>query len=64
MQDWYGLYTAEPKTDPAGPATGSARVLRGGSWQGHASSTRSAYRIGNIPSDRYSEIGFRLARTQ
>jgi formylglycine-generating enzyme required for sulfatase activity len=31
-QDWYGKYVAEPVTDPQGLASGSARVVRGGSW--------------------------------
>ncbi|MDR0526106.1 MAG: formylglycine-generating enzyme family protein [Spirochaetaceae bacterium] len=30
--DWYGAYDIRPQTDPAGPASGLARVCRGGSW--------------------------------
>ena len=30
-QDWYGSYTSGEKTNPTGPATGTKRVLRGGS---------------------------------
>jgi formylglycine-generating enzyme required for sulfatase activity len=30
--DWYGAYTSSPVTNPTGSATGSGRVLRGGSW--------------------------------
>ncbi|MBN2133287.1 MAG: SUMF1/EgtB/PvdO family nonheme iron enzyme [Sedimentisphaerales bacterium] len=28
--DWHGVYPSEPQTDPVGPATGIARIVRGG----------------------------------
>jgi len=61
--DWYGAYAAGPLIDPQGPATGSARVLRGGSCFDGASNVRSALREGYDPDDHYyNGSGFRLAR--
>ena len=61
-QDWYGEYPAGPVTDPQGPPSGEHRVLRGGSWGYDARSSRSASRYDNIPGDRFSYLGFRVAR--
>ncbi len=49
--------------DPSGPATGSNRVLRGGSWDFSPGVTRSAVRGGRTPDDRLINDGFRIART-
>jgi formylglycine-generating enzyme required for sulfatase activity len=40
VADWYdgSYYSVSPVENPQGPATGSYRVLRGGSWYGSASS--------------------------
>jgi len=46
--------------NPAGPATGSYRVLRGGSWGNDADCCLSAYRNCGIPHRRSYFIGFRL----
>ncbi len=46
--------------NPAGPATGSYRVLRGGSWGDDVDCCRSAYRNCGIPFRRSYFIGFRL----
>jgi len=43
-QDWYGEYAAGAATDPQGAASGPARVLRGGSWNGGPGGCRSACR--------------------
>jgi formylglycine-generating enzyme required for sulfatase activity len=62
--DWYaGNLGTAPAEDPTGAASGSIRVVRGGSWNYPASSCRSAYRINDAPSYRNSYIGFRLFRT-
>jgi formylglycine-generating enzyme required for sulfatase activity len=41
----------------------SVRVLRGGSFNEPASNVRSAYRFAFAPTDRFSFVGFRPART-
>lgn len=61
--DWYADYPAEPVTDPRGPEEGSIRVFRGGCWGFSPQFCRSAYRSGFTPSDRVSDLGFRVARS-
>ena len=59
--DWWGAYlTANPVVDPIGPAWGSSRVVRGGSWSDAGASRRSADRYYDYPSGRYGYIGFRV----
>jgi formylglycine-generating enzyme required for sulfatase activity len=58
--DWYGIYAASPQTDPAGPSTGSLRVLRGGCWYSPAVNCRSANRYWE-PGDRHDILGFRVS---
>jgi formylglycine-generating enzyme required for sulfatase activity len=59
--DWYGDYPTGSVTDPSGPATGSYRMLRGGSWYGNAVYCRSAVRRKYVPSNRFVHLGFRVA---
>jgi len=49
-----------PITNPVGPATGSNRVLRGGSWWDPANFCRSAVRLCGTPAHRSGSVGFRL----
>jgi formylglycine-generating enzyme required for sulfatase activity len=60
--DWYGAYSGAAQTDPPGAASGSGRVLRGGSWSIYAQYLRAARRSYNTPSNRISSFGFRLVR--
>ena len=62
-QDWFGMYSSGPDSDPTGPESGSGRVLRGGSWDSRPRDCRSAIRYHYLPGGRYSGIGFRAART-
>ena len=61
-QDWYGAYGAEATDDPTGPAMGSDRVIRGGSWHCPAGHCRSAHRISLEPGGRSDHLGFRASR--
>ena len=63
VADWYDDYPSGPVTDPRGPATGAARVYRGGSWNFSARVCRAAYRRSAALGRRYDYLGFRLART-
>ena len=49
VQDHYGDYSPDDVTDPTGPAVGTDRVIRGGSWIGEARLSRSASRTGANP---------------
>ena len=53
-------FPAEAVTDPTGPAQGSYRVIRGGSWQEPASKCRSAWREAKPPATKADDIGFRV----
>jgi formylglycine-generating enzyme required for sulfatase activity len=59
--DWYGSYAGDSVTDPQGPASGSLRVARGGSWGSDAVYCRSAIRGRREPDYRDDNLGFRLA---
>ena len=59
-RDWYGPYANANVRDPQGPASGSVRVLRGGSWFNTPRICRSAYRCGNTPDLRNYNLGFRV----
>ena len=62
--DWYGSYSSGSQTDPRGPASGSARVIRGGSWENGTVYLRCASRSYDSPSFRDSYYGFRCALGQ
>jgi hypothetical protein len=61
VQDWFHFYKADPLTNPTGPATGSSKLYRGGSFQDIAKDCRTTYRYGNPPASRFNYLGFRLA---
>jgi formylglycine-generating enzyme required for sulfatase activity len=59
--DWYAKYPSGAVTNPEGPASGSCRVIRGGSWNHDGTNLRSAKRLdGGTPSNRNYTLGFRV----
>ncbi|MDY5451435.1 MAG: SUMF1/EgtB/PvdO family nonheme iron enzyme [Alloprevotella sp.] len=60
--DWFGAHSSDAQTDPTGPATGSYRVVRGGSWTSDcATGCRVADRGGFTPAITGGGLGLRLA---
>jgi len=57
--DWYGPYSGGIEVDPKGPASGTARVTRGGLWFRPADFCRSAWRNALAP-DFVGGVGFRV----
>ena len=64
VADWYAAYPSGAVTDPRGPGTGTARVIRGLGWSISATYVRSAYRVSTSADARSRELGFRLVRTE
>ncbi len=65
--DWDAAYPkdAAPSVDPKGPATGTRRVIRGGSWNGtEAAWVRPSFRFSAMPTDRSHGYGFRCAKSR
>ncbi|MDR1727905.1 MAG: SUMF1/EgtB/PvdO family nonheme iron enzyme [Acidobacteriota bacterium] len=63
-QDRYGAYDDDAQKDPAGPATGPYRVIRGGNWSADGEVARVSNRAYGYPDNRdgtRGTRGFRLA---
>lgn len=62
--DWHDerYYANSPVDDPQGPADGTVRVRRGGSWHTWSFYARSSYRNWNSQDTRYTLVGMRLLR--
>ncbi len=60
--DWYDekYYGKSPEQDPAGPASGSSRVLRGGGWYNVPIYLRSCSRRYFTPDGRVNYVGLRV----
>lgn len=62
VQDWYGDYDSADLDHPKGPASGTAKVIRGASWYSEATSLNLESRFNNRPGFRNFKVGFRCAR--
>jgi formylglycine-generating enzyme required for sulfatase activity len=61
--DFFAPYPDARVVDPTGPATGSRRVIRGGSWDDEARFVRAAARHAHVSALGAIGLGFRLARS-
>ena len=59
-QDWCGSYSSNSQYNPIGPASGSSRVCRGGSWCNGARRCRVSNRFNYAPGNCHSYLGLRL----
>ena len=60
-QDLFGMYSSSSQTNPTGPSSGLARMVRGGCWVTSEDGCRVSYRCNYNQNSRYSFCGFRLA---
>ena len=62
--DWYdaAYYATSPDQNPKGPATGTRRSSRGGSWRHHIKMSRCSARSSISPEFHYADYGFRVAQ--
>ncbi len=63
VADWSGSYLGGSVTDPTGPSSGTVGVIRGGSYHHNAVVSRASHRYFLDPSNRHSDVGFRIVRT-
>jgi formylglycine-generating enzyme required for sulfatase activity len=65
VNDWYNgnYYSENPAIDPAGPADGKMRVLRGGSWLNPGALVRASDRARSEPDARFNYFGLRCTWT-
>lgn len=61
--DWYDpdYYAVSPDRNPRGPAQGTRRASRGGSWRHHVKVSTCSARSSLPPGSRYTDYGFRVA---
>lgn len=62
--DWFNdkYYSTSPSSNPTGPARGTTRCVRGGSWWGPMRDCRVANRDQFPPESKDDDVGFRIVR--
>lgn len=68
--DWFGPYATAEIVNPAGPKSGTKRVLRGGAWTGQRAADKgpalarltATFREALTPETRSASVGFRCAK--
>jgi formylglycine-generating enzyme required for sulfatase activity len=60
--DVYSPYPRGEVKDPAGPGSGSTRVVRGGSWRSFPPALRCAARVGTPESYQMPHVGLRVVQ--
>jgi formylglycine-generating enzyme required for sulfatase activity len=60
VEDWFAPYPSRAETDPLGPASGTAKVIRGGSWFNEPEALRAANRNRHALDSRQTNLGLRL----
>jgi formylglycine-generating enzyme required for sulfatase activity len=63
--DWWdqSYYASSPERNPQGPEAGIRKSSRGGSWRHAVKICRCAHRSSLLPDRRFSDYGFRVARS-
>jgi len=64
VADWSGPYQAGARSDPTGPASGTLKQPRGGSWGSSARLTRASYRGYVEITHRGGKLGIRCAAAE
>ena len=62
--DWYGDYSADAQINPTGPASGTERVARGGTFVNRATGLRVSARYHYPPDEQQKFLGFRIAHSE
>lgn len=64
--NWHArdFYERAPAVNPVGPDDGRRRASRGGAWRHATTLARTAARSSLDPALRYTDYGFRLARSR